>query len=162
MMKKILLLGGSRYLLPVIRAAHELGYYAITCDYLPDNVAHKFSDEYHNVSIIDKEAVLNLAVELKVDGIMSFACDPGVVVAAYVAEHLGLPTHPYESVRIMQNKALFREFLTDHGFHVPKAKGYTCVDEALKDAGWYDWPVIIKPTDSAGAKGSPESTTQRS
>ena len=57
-MKKILLLGGSRYILPVIKKAHELGIYVITCDYLPDNIAHKYSDEYVNVSIIDKEIVV--------------------------------------------------------------------------------------------------------
>ena len=72
-MKKLLLLGGSRYLLPVIEAAHELGIYTITCDYLPDNTAHKYSDEYHNVSIIEKEAVLKIAQQLNVDGVMSFA-----------------------------------------------------------------------------------------
>lgn len=126
-MKKVLLLGGSRYLRPVIKAVHELGYYAITCDYLPNNYAHKYSDEYHNVSILDKEAILDLARRLNVDGIMSFACDPGVSTAAYVAEQLVLPTHPYESVKILQNKALFRQFLTAHGFNVPKAKGYTNV-----------------------------------
>ena len=43
--KKIMLLGGIRYLLPVIKAAHEQGYYVITADYLPNNVAHKYSDE---------------------------------------------------------------------------------------------------------------------
>lgn len=90
-MKRILLLGGLRYLLPVIKAAHELGYYTITCDYLPDNVAHKFSDEYYNASIIDKEAVLKISEKSNIDGIMSFACDPGVTTAAYVAEKLGLP-----------------------------------------------------------------------
>lgn len=84
--KKLLLLGGLRYLIPVIEAAHKEGYYVITCDYLPDNIAHKYSDEYHNVSIIDKEAVLKLAQELQIDGIMSFAVDPGVVTAAYVQE----------------------------------------------------------------------------
>ena len=36
-MKKLMLLGGSRYALPVIEAAHNLGVYVITCDYLPDN-----------------------------------------------------------------------------------------------------------------------------
>lgn len=152
-MKKVLLLGGSMYILPVIEAIHNLGYYAITCDYLPDNIAHKYSDEYHNVSIIDKEAVLALAKELEVDGIMSFACDPGVETAAYVAEHLGLPTHPYKSVEILQNKAKFRQFLTDNGFNVPKAKGYMNWEDAVKDAAEFHWPVIIKPTDSAGSKG---------
>ena len=92
-MKKLLLLGGAQYLLPVIEEAHKLGLYVITCDYLPDNIAHKHSDEYRNVSIIDKDAVLSTARELGIDGIMSFACDPGVVTAAYVAEKLGLPVY---------------------------------------------------------------------
>ena len=111
--KKLLLLGGLRYLLPVIKVAHNLGYYVITCDYLPSNIAHQYADEYHNVSIIDKEAVLTLAKELQIDGIMSFAVDPGVMTAAYVQEQLGLPAcGPYESVCILQNKDKFRAFLS--------------------------------------------------
>lgn len=153
-MKKILLLGGSRYLLPVIEAIHKLGYYAITCDYLPDNIAHRYSDEYHNVSIIEKDSVLQLAEQLKVDGIMSFACDPGVATAAYVAEKMGLPSvGSYEAVSILQNKGRFRKFLTDNGFNVPKAKSYKNIDEALEDKDFFRWPVIVKPTDSAGSKG---------
>lgn len=153
-MKKLMVLGGSRYALPVIEAAHKLGIYVITCDYLPDNIAHKFSDEYCNVSIIDKEKTLAEARKLDIDGIMSFACDPGVVTAAYVAEELGLPNvGPYESVCILQNKGKFREFLTENHFNVPTAKGYTKVEEALGDIEIFHWPVIVKPTDSAGSKG---------
>ncbi len=154
MQKRLMLLGGSRYLLPIIDAAKKLGIYTITCDYLPDNFAHKFSDEYCNVSIIDKEAVLNAAKELKIDGVMSFACDPGVATAAYVAEKLGLPScGPYESVRILQNKGLFRKFLSDNGFVVPVAKGYTDIAKAVSEADQFNWPIIVKPTDSAGSKG---------
>lgn len=153
-LKKILLLGGSRYLLPVIKSAHELGLYVITCDYLPDNIAHKYSDEYVNVSIIDKEAVLKAAKKLEIDGIMSFATDPGVVTAAYVAEKLGLPSvGSYAAVSILQNKGRFRKFLTDNGFNVPKAKSYKNINEALADKDFFKWPVIVKPTDSAGSKG---------
>lgn len=151
--KKLMLLGGLRYLLPVIEAAHKLGIYVITCDYLPDNIAHKYSDEYRNVSIVDKEAVLAVARELQIDGIMSFAVDPGVVTAAYVQEKMGLPGNPYESVCILQNKDRFRNFLTKHGFNVPKAKGFSSIAEALAEAYWYPWPAIVKPTDSAGSKG---------
>lgn len=153
-MKKLMVLGGSRYALPVIKAAHELGIYVITCDYLPDNIAHKYSDEYCNVSIIDKEKTLEAAKKLEIDGIMSFACDPGVVTAAYVAEKMGLPNvGPYESVCILQNKGKFREFLTKNGFTVPTAKGYKDVKTALEDVELFHWPVIVKPTDSAGSKG---------
>ena len=153
-MKKLMILGGSRYALPVIKAAKQLGIYTITADYLPDNIAHKFSDEYVNVSIIDKAKTLEAAKEHNIDGIMSFACDPGVITAAYVAEQMGLPNvGPYESVCILQNKGKFREFLTKNGFKVPTAKGYKNVDDALKDIEMFHWPVIVKPTDSAGSKG---------
>ena len=152
--KKLMLLGGLRYLLPVIEAAHHHGIHVITVDYLPDNIAHKYSDEYHNVSIIDKEAVLALAQELKIDGIMSFAVDPGVVSAAYVAEEMGLPFQcSYEAACILQNKSKFRKFLADNGFNVPNARGYSEGDDALKDIDYFNWPVIVKPVDSAGSKG---------
>lgn len=152
--KKLMLLGGLRYLLPVIECAHRLGIYVITVDYLPDNIAHKFSDEYHNISILNKEAVLKLAQELNIDGIMSFAVDPGVVTAAYVAEKMELPFQgSYDSVKILQDKALFRKFLTENGFNVPKAKGYNNIEAALADTAFFNWPVIVKPVDSAGSKG---------
>ena len=89
--KKLMLLGGIRYLLPVIKAAHEQGYYVITADYKEGNIAHKYSDEYVNVSVLDKEAVLKVAQEKNIDGIMSFGVDPGVVTAAYVQDKMGLP-----------------------------------------------------------------------
>lgn len=152
--KKLMILGGSRYVLPVIEAAKKCGIYVITADYLPNNIAHKYSDECINVSIVDKNATLEVAKAANIDGIMSFACDPGVVTAAYVAEQMGLPNvGPYESVCILQNKGKFRKFLTDNGFNVPKAKSYQNIDDALSDDDYFNWPVIVKPTDAAGSKG---------
>ena len=142
--KKLMLLGGIRYLLPVIEAAHKLGAYVITADYLPDNIAHKYSDEYVNVSIIDREAVLKVAREKQIDGILSFGVDPGVVTAAYVADKMGLPSPPLASVEILQNKDKFRDFLEANGFNCPKR--YQPNDEI-------EYPVIVKPVDSAGSKG---------
>lgn len=154
--KKLMLLGGIRYLVPAIEAAHKHGYYVITVDYLPNNIAHKYSDEYHNVSILekDKKKVLSIAKELKIDGILSYAVDPGVVAASYVAEKMGLPfTCSYRTACIMQDKSKFRQFLTTHGFNVPNAKGYSEAEDALKDVDFFNWPVIVKPVDSAGSKG---------
>lgn len=149
-----MLLGGIRYLLPAIEAAHKHNVHVITVDYLPDNIAHKYSDEYHNVSILDKDAVLSLAEELQIDGILSYAVDPGVVTAAYVAEKLSLPfTCSYKAACILQDKSLFRKFLSDNGFNAPHAKGYVNPDDAIQDVDYFNWPVIVKPVDSAGSKG---------
>jgi biotin carboxylase len=105
------------------------------------------------VNITDKEAVFRLARELRIDGIMSFAVDPGVVTAAYVADKLGIPTCPYESVLILQNKALFRQFLAKHNFFVPTAKGFMNETVSEDDLSQFHFPVIVKPVDSAGSKG---------
>lgn len=152
--KKLMLLGGIRYLLPVIKAAHEQGYYVITADYLPDNIAHQYSDEYVNVSIIDKEAVLKVAREKEIDGIMSFGVDPGVIAASYVQNQMGLPSFgPFESVDILQHKDKFRAFLTENGFNVPWAFGFSSENEAWDARDKFTYPLIVKPTDSAGSKG---------
>lgn len=152
-MKKLLVLGGDHFTIPVVEAAHQQGYYVITCDYLPDNVAHKVSDEYVNFSTTDKEGILEWAKNNHIDGIVTFT-DSGVVTTAYVQHHLGLPQiGPLESVEILQNKARFRQFLTEHGFNVPKAKGYKAYTEVLDDINFFHWPVIVKPVDSAGSKG---------
>ena len=152
-MKRLLILGGDHFTIPVVEAAHKQGYYAITCDYLPDNVAHRHSDEFINFSTIDKEGILEWAKKNPIDGVVTFT-DSGVVTTAYLQHHLGLPQiGPLESVEILQNKARFRQFLTEHGFNVPKAKGFSCKDDALASKDFFALPVMVKPVDAAGSKG---------
>ncbi len=152
-MKKCLMLGGSLYQTYAIKEAVRLGYHVISCDYLPDNPGHQYAHEYYNVSTTDKEAVLALAKQLQVDGIVAYASDPAAPTAAYVCEKLGLPTSPYESVEILSKKDLFRAYLKEYGFNVPKAKGYTSYEEALEDIDNFKLPVMVKPVDSSGSKG---------
>ena len=152
-MKKILFLGGAPTQIPPLKYAREQGHYVITCDYLPENPGHKLADEYHNVSTTDKEAVLKLAEQLKIDGIVAYASDPAAPTAAYVAEILGLPGNPYKSVEILARKDLFRAFLAENDFNVPRSQSFYTLDEAK---AWLDEigvPAFIKPVDSSGSKG---------
>ena len=152
-MKKVLMLGGSLYQVYAIKEAVRLGYYVITCDYLPDNPGHKFAHEYYNISTTDKEAVLALAQRLQVDGVVAYASDPAAPTAAYVCEKMGLPTSPYKSVEILSKKDLFRQYLAEHGFNVPKAQGFRSYEEALAVIDTFRLPVMVKPVDSSGSKG---------
>jgi len=153
MQKRILFLGGSKFQIPPIKYAKEQGHYVITCDYLPDNPGHKYADEYHNVSTTDREEVLALAEKLKVDGIVAYASDPAAPTQAYVANLMGLPSNPYESVEILSRKDYFRSFLDENGFLVPKSASFENIAKAFD---WFDElkkPVIVKPVDSSGSKG---------
>lgn len=152
-MSKILLLGGSRQQIPSILCAKKKGCHVITCDYLPDNPGHRYSDEYHNISTTEKEAVLALAKKLRIDGVVSYASDPSAATAAYVAEEMGLPGNPYRSVEILTKKDKFRSFLYEHGFNTPKSKGYFSYEDARKEFLSFTAPVFVKPVDSSGSKG---------
>jgi biotin carboxylase len=152
-MRKILFLGGSTHQITPIRYAAAKGDHTILCDYLPDNPGQYFADEYYCVSTTDQEAVLKVAIDCQIDGILAYASDPAAPTAAYVANQLGLPSNPYESVMILSRKDRFRRFLKDNGFNTPMARGYVSYENALSDLGLFKFPLMVKPNDSSGSKG---------
>ena len=120
------MLGGANSQVTAIKKAKELGYYIITCDYLPENPGHSFSDEYVNVSTTEKEAVLEIAIKKKIDGISAYASDPAAETAAYVAEKMKLNGTGFYATKILAEKDLFRNFQKENGFLFPK---FICVQE---------------------------------
>lgn len=152
-MKKVLFLGGAPTQIPPIKYAVEQGHYVITLDYLPDNPGHKLGHKYYNVSTTDKEAVLEVAKAEEIDGIVAYASDPAAPTAAYVAEKMGLPGNPYESVEILARKDLFRDFLAKHNFNVPRSKAFYEETEAKLWLDEIGVPAFVKPVDSSGSKG---------
>ena len=147
------MLGGSMQQIPAIKRAKEMGHYVITCDYLPSNPGHKYSDEYVNVSTTDLEGVLKVAKEKQIDGIVAYASDPAAPTAAYVSEKMGLPGNPYQSVKLLTEKDLFRKFLKEHNLNTPLAEGYLTYEEAYQNIDKFKFPVMVKPVDSSGSKG---------
>ena len=153
-MKKILLLGGSAQQVVAIKTAKRLGYYTILCDFLADNPGQYVADKFYLVSTTDRDAVLDVAQKELVNGVLAYASDPAAPTAAYVTEKMGLPGNPYKSVEVLCNKDRFRKFLLENGFSTPKAQGYASVEDAQKDKASYEYPIIIKPVDSSGSKGT--------
>lgn len=151
--KRIMMLGGNYVQMTAIKAAKQLGYYVITVDYLPDNPGHKLADEYHNISTIDKEVVLKLAQNKQIDGIVSYASDVSAPTAAYVAEAMGLPTNPYDSVYLLTHKNEFRKFMCENNFPIPKGATFENKEDALEFFLSLNTVAMIKPIDSSGSKG---------
>lgn len=153
-MKRILLLGGSAQQIVAIETAKRLGYETVLCDYLADNPGQYVADKFYLVSTTDKDAILKVAENEKIDGILAYASDPAAPTAAYVAEKLGLPGNPYESVEILCNKDKFRSFLQANGFNAPRSEGFSSAEEVQSHIHNFKLPVIIKPVDSSGSKGA--------
>ncbi|MEE0962061.1 MAG: ATP-grasp domain-containing protein [Bacteroidales bacterium] len=154
MTKKILLLGGSDAQLISIKKAKELGYYTVLCDFLSDNPGQYIADSFHLVSTTDKDAVLAVAKEEGVEGVVAYSSDPAAPTAAYVANAMGLHGMDYDIVRHFCEKHLFREFLIKNNFNVPQSIEIKVpYDIKSIDCSHLQFPLIVKPTDSSGSKG---------
>ncbi len=152
-MKKLLILGGANAQVPAIVRAKELGYYTITCDYLPENPGHAYSDKYENISTIDEKKVLKFAIEEKIDGIIAYASDPSAPSAAYVSEKLNLAGASYNITKIFCEKDLFRQFQKKNGFITPWFWVIRSQKELDSIRGKIQFPCIVKPVDLSGSKG---------
>lgn len=66
---------------------------------------------------------------------------------------MGLPTNPYDSVVKLTRKDYIRPFMEEHGFNVPKGKGFDDYDDAFLFFKSIKKPAMVKPVDASGSKG---------
>lgn len=151
--RKILFLGASHTQLAPLRYAKMMGYEVFTCDNRPENPGHSMAVESFNVSTTDIDGVLELARRLQVDGVVAYASDPAALTAAEVSSRLGLPGQNVESVKIMTDKTLWREFLEKAGFNVPKSYKVYDAQQAKEIIRDQKSGFLLKPVDSSGSKG---------
>lgn len=151
--RKVILLGGSDFQTVAVKRAKEMGLQTILLDMNPNCSARKYADVFEAVSTNDRDAIIRLAKEHKVDGIVCYESDQSILTSSWVCEQLGLPGQPYEAVKIMQNKSLFRKYLLEHGFHCPKSFTCSSTEDALSHIFEIGFPLVIKPEDSCGSVG---------
>lgn len=158
MKPRLLILGGSHFQLPLIRAAKARGLHVITADYRPDNPGHRLADEYHDVSTTDAEGVLALARRIGIDAVATFASDPALAAVAHTADALGLPGARPAAVERLGDKQAFRELMRGAGLQTPASRVVTA-HQARDLAGLAAELTatglrhIVKPVDSCGSKG---------
>ena len=152
--KRILIPGGKFSDWALVNAAHRLGLYVITSGTHRNAPAHQFSDEYVYADYSDKEAMLQLAKDKKIDYMCSCANDFGMLSTAYVCEKLGLPGHDsYETTWTIHHKDTFKPIAKKLGLHSPVSTVFSDKAEAIefiKDAGKL---MIVKPSDNVASIG---------
>lgn len=151
--KKILILAGSHFQIPVIKYAKDQGHFVITCDNKPSNPGHKFADKYYNISTTYLDEILTVSKKEKIDGILAYGSDIAAPAAAYVSEKMGLPGNSFEAVTKLTDKGLFRKFLLDNNFNVPEFKVFSNLKDTEAYYNSINYPVFVKPVDSSGSKG---------
>lgn len=151
--KRLLVLGGALYQVPVLKRAKELGCHLIVADFNLEAPGRPLADEFLHISTTDKEALLAAARERRLDGVMTYASDSSVASVAFLAEQLGLPGNPPLAAETIRRKDLFREFQKQHGLPHPPFARARSLAEAVEGAAALKFPLVFKPVDAAGTSG---------
>ncbi len=153
-MEKVLILCASHNDLGLIKALKKLNYYVIGTGNKDNLPGEKMLDKWIKADYSDKELILQISLEEKIDRICACCNDFGVYTAAYVAEKLGLPGYDsYENTLKLHNKDRFKELALALGIETPKSYKYDNVQRAYDDMSKYDFPVIVKPVDCSAGNG---------
>ena len=110
-------------------------------------VAVRFHEEDASVA-----AVLAAAAERPVDGVIAVGDRP-VVLAARVAEALGVPWHPADAARASAHKRLARERLARAGLPTPRCLAATVDDDPIDVSRRARYPAVVKPVSLSGSRG---------
>ena len=152
--KKILIPGGNPSELQLINAAHRLGLYVITSGNNKTAPAHQFADKYVCADFSDKEALLKVAEENRIDYICSNSNDIALISTTYVCDKLNLPGHDsYETTLRLHHKDSFKELAKQLSLHVPEGESFSDRNDAIQYAESLKYKVIIKPVDLVGGNG---------
>jgi len=135
------------------RLGVELVFATDRCDMIDDPwrdgaIPIRFYDEDRSVASIVESARLR-----PLDGILVVGDRP-TVIAARVAQALGLPGHPPEAAAIARNKEMMRTRLRDTGLPVPSLMRFSIGDEPLGISQLpVSYPCVVKPAALSGSRG---------
>jgi biotin carboxylase len=153
-MKTLLILGAGKEQVAAITVAKAKGIRTMVLDFNPKADGRALADEFHLVSIRDREAILSFVkgYASKIDGVMTIASDiPHMVSAA--AEAVGARHIPMSVSEICVHKLHMKEKLAAAGVNVPAFARVTSLDELRVFIDRVGFPVVIKPVDNSGARG---------
>lgn len=153
MKKKLMILGTGAAQLNLIKESLALGYTTIVCGMNPENEGAKIADKYYEVDYLDLKKIYKIAVDEKIDGIISNS-EPAMINVAYVSQKLNLVGNSVESIETLSSKSKFRALQKKIGVFSPEHYIVDSCEDLLKKAKKIKYPVIIKPTESSGTQGT--------
>ncbi len=151
-MKKALVLAGGIPQIELIQELKNRGYFTILADYYENPVAKPYADKFYQESTLDLEAIEKIAVEEKVEFIITVCTDQAVHTMAYVSEKLGLPCYiDYKTALNVTNKEYMKKVFVEKNISTAKHVSVKAFDASVVENMSY--PLIVKPADCNSSKG---------
>lgn len=152
-MKKLMVLGAGEAQLQIIKEALKAGYYTIVCDMRAELEGAKIASRYYQIDYTDREAIFEVAISEKIDGITSNS-EAAMVNVAWITEKLNLPGNPESAIKTLLSKTKFRELQEKLGIFCPKHSVVDNIDDVYGAIEKIGFPLIVKPVLSSGSRGT--------
>jgi len=155
MKKKLAIISASYPQKPLVLKAKEMGIethcFALDKGYEEQNVCKQVADYFYPICVFEKEKILEVCKEKKIDGITAIDDDKGVLTVAFVAENMGLIGNIYANTIIARNKYKARQVMLAKGVNSPR---FAIAHEGQDpDLTGFKYPVIVKSTDRCASIG---------
>lgn len=149
---KLLLVGGLNNTVDLIDLAHRNGVTVGVADYNHGTLAKSLADYAFDVNAYDEDAMARLIKDEHFDGVITAFNERLGPVVRKLADRLGMAT-PYtvEQLQMSTNKKYFKHTCQKYGVPVPKEYSISSADDIRTTR--INYPVIIKPVDSASSVG---------
>ena len=149
---KALVIAGGLPQIELIKQLKERGIEALLADGSPAAVARPYADKFFHVDVFDIEAIKKIAIDEKVDFLITVCADQVLLVVAEVSEMLGLPCYiDYETGKNVSDKIRMKRIFKESG--VPTTD-YVETDSLDFDViSHLKYPLIVKPVDAYSSKG---------
>lgn len=160
-MKKIMILGAGIYQVPLIQRAKKLGIYSIVVSIPGNYPGFALADKIYYENTTDWEAILKIAREEKIDGIVTAGTDVAVITIGKVCDEMGLCGLSYEGAQVATNKLKMKEVYELHDVRTAKYRKIAFDDPQMYEKiDELPLPVIFKAVDSSGSRGITRTNTK--
>ncbi len=149
-MKRIIIIGASYLQVPLIVRARQLGLEIHVFAWGRGAVGRRLSDRFYQISIVEKERILEIARRIRPSGVVSIASDLAMPTVTHIAGELGLIANSRECTEMTTDKLLMRQALNVEGIPCPQ---FALYEPATFSEFTGHFPVILKPTDRSGSRG---------
>lgn len=151
--KKLLVLGGSSYMIDPVLKSKSMGLYTVVTDLhgIEKAPAKLVADEYWDISLMAYDQLVPLIKEKHIDGILTGFTDAFLLAYQHLCELTGLPCYATKEVfETTMDKAKFKQLCRDND--VPVIPEYDLATFDPNIITEYN-KVIIKPVDNSGSNG---------
>ena len=151
--KTVMVLGGGRYQLPLIKTAREAGYRVLVMGWPGNFPGYAYATKWYNVDIMDADEIIRIAREEHIDGIVGCGSDFILPTIGKVVDALGVPGANYRSSVVASDKLLMKQAFESTNVRTATYREVRSQQEAVEAAQTIGYPVVLKIVDGSGSKG---------